>query len=83
MPLYEYFCPTCNDTFEQLRPVLKADEATDCPDCRQPSTQRVLSLFANTAKSEGGMNTLQSMPQSMAQMPMGGGCCGGGCACHN
>ena len=21
MPLYEYFCPTCKDTFETLRPI--------------------------------------------------------------
>jgi putative FmdB family regulatory protein len=78
MPLYEYFCPTCKDTFEQLRPAPKADEATTCPACRQPSSQRVLSIFASSVKGEGGG---AAMPMSM---PMAGGCCGGGaCGCHN
>ena len=76
MPLYEYFCPTCNDTFEQLRPAQKADEAIVCPDCQQPSAQRVLSLFASAVKSEGGA----PVPMSM---PMAGGCCGGACGCHH
>lgn len=77
MPLYEYFCPTCNDTFEQLRPAQKADEAVACPACQQTAAQRVLSLFASTVKSENGA----PMPMSM---PMAGGCCGGGaCGCHN
>ncbi|MCE7983062.1 MAG: zinc ribbon domain-containing protein [Caldilinea sp. CFX5] len=77
MPLYEYFCPTCKDTFEQLRPAQKADEATTCPACRQPSSQRVLSIFASSVKSEGGG---AAMPMSM---PMAGGCCGGACGCRN
>lgn len=78
MPLYEYFCPTCKDTFEQLRPAQKADEATTCPACRQTASQRVLSLFASSVKGEGAD---AAMPMSM---PMGGGCCGGGaCGCHN
>lgn len=77
MPLYEYFCPTCKDTFEQLRPAQKADEATTCPACRQPASQRVLSLFASSVKAEGAGT---AMPMSM---PMAGGCCGGACGCHN
>lgn len=77
MPLYEYFCPTCNDTFEQLRPAQKADAATTCPSCQQPAAQRVLSLFASPIKSEGGV------PVPMSSMPMAGGCCGGACGCHN
>jgi putative FmdB family regulatory protein len=80
MPIYEYFCPTCNDTFEQLRPAQKADEATACPSCHQAAAQRVLSLFASTVKSEGGSAMSQAMSSSM---PMAGGCCGGGCACHH
>lgn len=79
MPLYEYFCPTCKDTFEQLRPAQKADEATTCPACQQPAAQRVLSLFASTVKTNDGA-ALSAMPQSF---PMGGGCCGGACGCHN
>jgi putative FmdB family regulatory protein len=78
MPLYEYFCPTCKETFEQLRPAQKADETTTCPSCRQASSQRVLSLFASSIKGEGA-----SAPMPMSMPMAGGGCCGGACGCHN
>ncbi|MBX3012889.1 MAG: zinc ribbon domain-containing protein [Caldilineaceae bacterium] len=78
MPLYEYFCPTCNRTFEQLRPAPKADEAATCPACQQAAAQRVLSLFASSVKGNDG-----AMPAMSSAMPMGGGCCGGSCGCHN
>jgi len=80
MPLYEYFCPTCKETFEQLRPAQKADAATTCPACQQPAAQRVLSLFASTVKSDGSAAMSPAMAPSM---PMGGGCCGGACGCHH
>jgi putative FmdB family regulatory protein len=79
MPLYEYFCPTCNDTFEKLRPVIQADLATVCPTCQKQSSQRVLSLVASSVlkgTSSGVQET--AMPSSA-----GGGCCGGSCGCHH
>ena len=77
MPIYEYFCPTCNDTFEKVRPLQQADLPTACPACQKQSTQRVLSLVASSVLkgSEG------SAPQPM--MATGGGCCGGSCGCHH
>ncbi|MEZ4864625.1 MAG: zinc ribbon domain-containing protein [Caldilineaceae bacterium] len=80
MPLYEYFCSTCNDTFEQLRPAPQADVAVSCPTCQKPSAQRVLSLFAGHIKGEAGASMPTSLPSSM---PMAGGCCGGACGCHH
>ena len=78
MPLYEYYCNSCQASFEQLRPAQQADNAAVCPSCRAESAKRVLSLFARTAVTAGG-----SMANSM-EMPMSGGCCGGGgCGCHN
>lgn len=77
MPLYEYYCNSCQRTFEQLRPAQQADSATVCPTCRAESAERVLSLFARTPVSAGG-----SMGSAM-EMPMAGGCCGGSCGCHN
>lgn len=74
MPLYEYFCPTCKDTFETLRPAPQADAPTACPTCGQPSTQRILSLFAR------GVKTTRS-----DTAPVGAGGCGcgnGACGCH-
>lgn len=74
MPLYEYYCPDCHDTFELLRAASRADEAASCPSCQQTSTQRILSLFANSVKSnssDAGANTMAGA----------GGCCGGACGC--
>ncbi|NJN84659.1 MAG: zinc ribbon domain-containing protein [Caldilineaceae bacterium] len=77
MPLYEYFCTDCNDTFEQLRPASAADQDATCPACHHDSTQRILSLFASSVKTNG-----DSGQQAMAMPAMAGGCCGGACGCH-
>jgi len=80
MPLYEYFCPPCNDQFELLRPVSQMDSPATCPS-GHTTNNRVLSLFAPVSKStQGGV---------MTQMPQMGGdaCCStdmgghGGCSC--
>ena len=75
MPLYEYFCPPCNDQFELLRPASAMDAPATCPS-GHTTNNRVLSLFAPLAKGEGSVAT---MPMDM----MGGGdsCCGGSCSC--
>ena len=80
MPLYEYFCPPCNDQFELLRPVSQMDNPATCPS-GHTTNNRVLSLFAPVLKSTQG--SVMTMPM------MGGGadaCCstdmgGGGCSC--
>jgi putative FmdB family regulatory protein len=77
MPLYEYFCPSCQRVFETLRPAKEADAPVSCPSCQQDSSQRILSLFANSVKTDGVPSPV-GMPGAM-----GGGCCGGACGCHN
>jgi putative FmdB family regulatory protein len=74
MPLYEYFCASCQHTFETMRPAKEADAPATCPACQHASSQRILSLFASSVKSNGAAS---SLPMS------GGGCCGGACGCHN
>jgi putative FmdB family regulatory protein len=73
MPLYEYFCPSCQRVFETLRPAKDADAPVSCPSCEHASSQRILSLFANSVKTNG----------DASPVAMGGGCCGGACGCHN
>ncbi|MFQ5408134.1 MAG: zinc ribbon domain-containing protein [Anaerolineales bacterium] len=68
MPLYEYYCSDCKDTFDALRPMAEADAAIACKACEGEHTARVLSVFfARSAASDGG--TVQNL--------------GGGCACGN
>jgi putative FmdB family regulatory protein len=81
MPLYEYFCTSCQGTFETLRPAKEADEPVSCPSCQHASSQRILSLFANSVKTNGATSLLP-MGNAMSG-GMGGGCCGGACGCHN
>lgn len=81
MPLYEYYCPTCQGAFETLRPAKEADVPAACPTCQHASSQRILSLFADSVKTNGNTSPMP-MGDSMGGM-MGGGCCGGACGCHN
>ena len=78
MPLYEYYCSSCQRSFETLRPAKEADNPVTCPSCQQHSSQRILSLFANSVKTSGATSFLGSR-----EVNMGGDCCGGSCGCHN
>jgi putative FmdB family regulatory protein len=68
MPLYEYRCRTCNDSFQLLRSVSAADEAATCPGGHD-DTVRALSLIAR----------LRHSGPAPAPVTGSGGCCGGGC----
>ncbi|MCS7294225.1 MAG: FmdB family zinc ribbon protein [Chloroflexota bacterium] len=66
MPIYEFYCPTCRERFEERRPMhAMAAEAR----CRQGHlAERVLSAFAVASGTREG--------------EAGGGCCAGGaCGC--
>ena len=73
MPVYEYYCRTCNDKFEMLRPMKTAEDTANCPSGHKGAA-RTVSVFAAIGRNEAGEMT--SMGGS------GGGCaCGGSCAC--
>jgi len=74
MAIYEYYCPTCREKFEQRRPMSQATVAVECREGHK--AERTISAFAMTrANSEAGVEAFDMG---------GGGCCGGGgCACAN
>ena len=75
MAIYEYFCSTCRERFEERRPMAQASIATTCRAGHQ--AERTISMFAMTS-AVGGTATME-MPSGG-----GGGCCGGGaCGCGN
>ena len=45
MPVYEYYCDSCGETYESLRAVSKRDDPVPCPKCDGPG-KRQLSAFA-------------------------------------
>ncbi|MGE5595062.1 MAG: FmdB family zinc ribbon protein [Hyphomicrobiales bacterium] len=71
MAIYEYYCPTCREKFEERKPMSQAATATVCK--QGHPAERTISAFA----------TLRGDAESMVDLGAGGGgCCGGGaCAC--
>jgi putative FmdB family regulatory protein len=76
VPIYEFTCRDCDHQFEELVKVNGSATAVACPHCGSDDTQRLLSVFAVGAGSQGQ----QSWPA--ASNGNGGGCCGGACGCH-
>ena len=44
MPIYEYWCKNCRKKLDIYSPVFTSDNPV-CPECNQPSLQRLLSTF--------------------------------------
>ena len=63
MPLYEYSCQTCSDSFEKLISASRADEQQTCPKCGGLETNRLLSSFAVSNGSSSG-NMASAAPVS-------------------
>jgi putative FmdB family regulatory protein len=56
MPIYEYVCPTCGQSFEKLvRGGRSArDAAVSCPTCGQDSYRKEVTLVASVGGDGGG-----------------------------
>jgi putative FmdB family regulatory protein len=78
VPLYEYRCPECDETFEVRRPMAEASEPVDCPQGHVGS-RRLLSMFASVGAASASGSAGDA--SSAAPMPSAGGCCGGMCGC--
>jgi len=72
MPIYEYRCAECDQTFERL---VRGDARVACPACESGKVTRIISLPARPAGAAG--------PADFSSLgPPKGGCGGGGCGCH-
>jgi putative FmdB family regulatory protein len=84
VPIYEYTCKACHETFEQLqRTMSSAGDATaakvKCPACGSTRTARTLSVFAVGAEASGGKAKASSdAPPGMCGRCGGPGPCGSG-----
>ena len=52
MPTYEYRCGSCGHEFE-VEQRITADRLTDCPACKQPKLERLISASSFTLKGGG------------------------------
>ena len=73
MPLYEFKCRTCDDTFEVRRPMSEAGDPATCPQGHDGAV-RLLSVFASVGATGAAPSA------APAARPAGHGC-GGACAC--
>ncbi|NIR59594.1 MAG: zinc ribbon domain-containing protein [Gammaproteobacteria bacterium] len=93
MPIYEYACGECGHRLEALQ---KLNEAplTDCPECRAPALDRLISAAAFRLKGGGWYETDfkksgakrnvaqgEGEAQKKPEESTSGACCGGG-ACE-
>jgi putative FmdB family regulatory protein len=70
VPLYEFRCRTCGDTFEVRRSMAEADAPAACPDGHR-DTVKLMPLVA-----VGGRASAAAPAHAGS-----GGCCGGACGC--
>ena len=70
MAIYEYYCPTCKEKFDQRRPMAEAAIATKCASGHR--AERTITAFA----------VARAGADDAFELPTGGGCaCGGNCSC--
>lgn len=74
MPIYEYHCKQCEETFDRIRPFSEAESPVRCPRCQQEGAERVISAFASFSGARDGSST------SMGGNGGCAGCRGGSCA---
>ncbi|MCP5116621.1 MAG: zinc ribbon domain-containing protein [bacterium] len=51
MPMYEYRCNACGESYEKLRRMLDADRNLECPHCGAGDVERQVSCFATAGPS--------------------------------
>lgn len=49
MPIYEYWCGSCEKEFEQMRPMSQSSDPAKCPTCGA-SSEKLPSVFASKAE---------------------------------
>jgi len=56
MPIYDYFCKSCDYSFDVLQKI-SDPKLTDCPECGEPSLKKMLSAPKFRLKGKGWYET--------------------------
>ena len=62
MPLYEYRCQACGDTFETIRGLNDKDEDVECPKCGAKKAEKLMSACCTPKGSSSGSSTSSCGP---------------------
>ncbi len=68
MAIYEYFCSTCKQEFQLMRPMSQSNEPGPCPTCRKPSQKLVSAASSKVGdylkpSSGGAFRTHKATPK--------------------
>ncbi len=66
MPLYEYYCMTCDFTFEELSSLSESSRKKPCPECGKKAP-RTVSAFAIASGASGHLAAEAAPTQQMPQ----------------
>jgi putative FmdB family regulatory protein len=64
MPIYEYQCRGCGQSFEKLQKMDEGKKTIKCPHCGQEKAERVLSDFCCSKSSESPSSSCGSAGKS-------------------
>ena len=53
MPVYEYYCKSCDGVFETMRPIAQASDPAPCPVCAKKAQRMMPTSFAAFTMREG------------------------------
>lgn len=83
MPIFEYSCDQCGETFETL--VRSSEQQVSCPGCSSSNIHKLVSMFARSPRSGSPWEGVpgDGSPWNGASSSSGSGCsgcAGGNCA---
>src|SRR5947209_19358291 len=72
MPIYEYYCGTCDLRFEKLKPISAAGQPQPCPTCSNPAPAAITRPARITGAVEGGGGEGEDLGSDLDSFGMGG-----------
>jgi len=78
MPIYEYKCDSCNETFSMMQRMGAGMDGLSCPACKGVSLTKLLSVTTTPESSKALPSSFESAAAKMPNLSGGGGGCGGG-----